>query len=62
MEKNFILDAKIQSYFQTNGIKIIKYYDKFNMLKIESKNLLLEENIKYINYLELEQEFHPEKE
>ena len=62
VDKDFTLDEKVDSYFQENNIEIIKYYEKFNLLMIESKNLLLAEDIKYIDYLELEQEFHAQEE
>jgi len=54
---DFVLNEEVKVYFKDKRIEILKYYAKFNMLKLEAQNLLFVEDLKYINYLELEKEF-----
>lgn len=57
VDKNFIFDDYVKSYFEEKNIKVLKFYSKFNILKLESQKALLLGDIKYISYLELEKEF-----
>ena len=54
---DFVLNEEVKVYFKNKRIEILKYYAKFNMLKLEVQNLLFVEDLKYINYLEVEKEF-----
>lgn len=57
VDDDFILKEEIKSYFREKNIEILKYYDKFNMLKLEAQYSLILDHIKYIHHLELEKEF-----
>ena len=54
---DFILDEEVKLYFKNKGIEVLKYFSILNILKIETQNSLILDDIKYIHHLELEKEF-----
>lgn len=54
VDENFVLDEEVKAYFKDRNIEIIKYYNMLNMLKIETQNPFIVDDIKYIHHLELE--------
>jgi len=57
VDDDFVFNEEVKVYFKNKNIEILNYYDKFNLLKLETPDQLFLDNLKFISHLELEKEF-----
>ena len=54
LKNDVVIDSHVVQYLTGMDFKILKYYPRFNMLKLERKTALEHKNIKYIESIEEE--------
>ncbi len=52
------MNEEVTTYFEEKGVEIISYSKKLGILKLKSAQQLIAEELKYIDYAELDKEFN----
>jgi len=60
VEKGFILNKEVESYFKKMDIIIVKYHKNLNILHLKAKQHLEADKIEHIYYMEEDKTFSTE--